>query len=359
MAAMHFRFLDLPLTIRQQIYSELLVPLLPEQFLHIQINAESSDIFYAKNLFTVISFNNQHQPENILAHAIRRMALCTVDDPNKLASCSRFAMTMDILVIGRRISKDEQPSWVVPARALPYVTKCLEASPRFAGEAFVAQFRIHNTFRYEIDRFSELTFGRLLTALRVPYFTALSVKGPVHPDYHQRLVTKLTRVDESVWFDFGGAFATHKSWIWGHLTRLRDMNWDLSMKQGFGESRLLLRGLDIVWDFHSYLNFRHNNFYAQASLFQSVADVYYLLSFAHLVHAKKHPQHATSIYLDARQAAEEGITYLNREDRFVDKHTFETFPEDIRRENVHMVDRAKAMLCRKASKACVKLGDSF
>lgn len=129
------------------------------------------------------------------------------------------------------------------------------------------------------------------------------------------------------------------------------------MKWSCKELSLLLLCLDVVWDFHSYLGYPHNKDYAQISLFQSTADVYGMLVLGYLFQAKLHPKEAMDFHLLARQAAENGISYLKREGRSMDVQIYETPRSQIREEYINMYNLAKAGLSLKASKACVKLKD--
>ncbi|KAF2740277.1 hypothetical protein EJ04DRAFT_572556 [Polyplosphaeria fusca] len=107
-------FLDLPILVREQIYLELLVPPIIEEdqaikqetpctnilYANRQIYAESSHIFYSKNLFTVVCCNypnlikGRHRKEVPVAY--------NIISPVKIAQCKRFAMTLEFLCMKRQ-----------------------------------------------------------------------------------------------------------------------------------------------------------------------------------------------------------------------------------------------------------------
>jgi hypothetical protein len=372
-------FLDLTVTVREQIYAELLVcpAAYKGQYLfrpdHVstgilytnrQIYTESSHIFYSKNLF--IAVESDYDIFRGLSVKpptwIRFLACRTVDKISKSASHGRFALSMDLLSLleaGRRFPQElaiGRAAFVITAQALRYIMDDLVAALGRPTGVSIFTFQIYNTFRYSALRFAELVFEPVLAMQRLPAFKALGIRGPLHPDYHQRLMSKLLHHQDRIWYDFAGMFASHRSRI-QHNMLPHQVDTDVEMQWNLADLRSLLRALDIVWDFHASVGFKHNEHYAQASLFQSVADLYGMLVLAHLIEAKRHPDQALSSYLIARQVAEEGIAYLTRDDRKVDQGTFETFPSTIKEENMTLTGRAKAMLSLKASKVCIKLGD--
>lgn len=369
--------LDLPVTVREQIYSELLVPPPPTPECHYvfrpadvstgimytsrQIWEESSYIFYAKNLFVSIHcdpYISEGLPSKPPITTLR-IPFLPLDNTYEATLHGRFAMGLEFLNIGRQSGRNDSRSClVITAQALCYLMDDLARLPRMrpelAPQIIVARFEIHNTFRYAIPRFSELVFGSLISMQRLPNLKALDIRGPLVPSYRQRLMDKLLHGQDRIWFDFAGAFAANRSRLY---EMLHLPTYDLKMQKVIRKLQLLLRALDVVWDFHSSLDFRFNRHYAQSSLFQSVADVYGMLVLVHLTRAKQIQDCVPSSFLDARSAAEQGIQYLNRDNRIVDLRTLENLPTHTIRENVNIANRAKAVLSLKASKACTKLGD--
>jgi hypothetical protein len=372
-------FLDLPVTVREQIYAELLVPPVTHKgeyvfrpddvstgilYANRQVHAESSYVFYSKNLFVVVE-SDSHTFRRLSVKPptwIRFLPCRTVNRISQSASHSRFALSMDLLSllgIGRRSPQEPsfgRAAFVITAQALRYIMDDLVAALGRPTEVSIVTFQIYNTFRYSALRFAELVFESVLSMPHLPAFKALGIRGPLHPDYHHRLVSKLLLHQDRIWYDFAGIFASCRSWVQHNMLPQR-VDTDVEMQWNLADLRSLLRALDIVWDFHASVGFKHNEHYAQASLFQSVADLYGMLVLAHLIEAKRHPDRAVSAYLVARQVAEEGIAYLTGDDRKVDQGTFETFPSTIKEENMTLTGRAKAMLSLKASKVCIKLGD--
>ena len=79
--------------------------------------------------------------------------------------------------------------------------------------------------------------------------------------------------------------------------------------------------------------------------------MYNTLIYGYLLAAKRHPERSTIAYTEALYAAEEGIAYLNREDRFISSRKTATDA------SLPKVDLAKATLSLKAAKICSKLGN--
>lgn len=114
-----------------------------------------------------------------------------------------------------------------------------------------------------------------------------------------------------------------------------------------------LNCVDIIWDFLSYRGFRHEC--DRTWLFHCTADVWGMIVLAQLIRATQYDGDPEGFYILARQAAEEGISYLNQEKRFINHSNFESVPQPLRGACVNMVNRAKAQLSLKAYKACTKL----
>jgi hypothetical protein len=105
-------FLDLPLTVRNHIYADLLVPQsVPDTkiffepininilFTNRQIYKESSDIFYSQNLFTVIETNDTSLIFNIPEKHVTIFARNLVN----IEHCKRIAMTVEMYMFDNRL----------------------------------------------------------------------------------------------------------------------------------------------------------------------------------------------------------------------------------------------------------------
>lgn len=367
-------FLDLPATIRMQIYTELLTPrasprkryvFQPEDiatsilYTNRQIYAESSDVFYSRNLFVVIKTDS-----HTLAHMSKLrigsyFPSVGADRLSRVALPGRFAMSVELLSIGWQSGRKPrlvQPVFVITAEAMRYFMKHLLRAIEKAKRVFISRFELHNTFRYTSLRCAELLFGSVTSLHCLPALKALIIGGPVHQNYRQRLMAKILHDQDRIWFDFAGAYALSKLYI-QHRMLPQNVYSDLAMRKNFEDLRYLLQALKIVWDFHNTTAFQHIKHYAKATLFQCVAELYSQLALAHLIEAKRHPEQAYGSYSAARHAAENGIVYLTSDYRLIDQTTFDTFPASIKEENMNLIGRAKATLSLKASKACVKLGD--
>lgn len=368
-------FLDLPVTIREQIYTELLVPPAAQEgdylfhpsdvatsilYTSRQVYTESSDIFYSKNLFMVVrSDYNLFGLLSLKPPTRVHFPRLTTDKRSRIAPHGRFAMSMELLSIGWRLGQEPwflQATFVITAQALRYFMDDLASALSRATQVSIGQLQIHNIFRYSKLRFAELVFGSVMSMQHLPALKALSVLGGLHQDYHQRLTAKLLHDQDRIWYDFAGAYASYRSRIRDNMLPGRVKS-DQEMQWNIANLRYLLQALDIVWDFHATTGFQHNEHYANVTLFQCVADLYSKLVLAHLCEAKRHPDQSVSSYLAARRAAEEGILYLTSDYRLIDRRTFESFPSNIKEEHMNFIGRAKATLSLKALKACIKLGD--
>jgi hypothetical protein len=97
-------FLDLPLTVRNQIYTNLLVPELILDlkicwetsidilFTNRQIYEESSDIFYSKNLFVIIETNDA----DLIAEIPNENVSIFAKSPATVSNCKRMAMRVEM-----------------------------------------------------------------------------------------------------------------------------------------------------------------------------------------------------------------------------------------------------------------------
>jgi len=104
-------FLDLPITIRNQIYAEILIPeKIPDTkiywnvdksilFTNRQIYEESSEIFYSKNLFVVIETND---PSLIVDVPDENVSIFA-KNPVNVANCKRMAMTVEMYMFDNRL----------------------------------------------------------------------------------------------------------------------------------------------------------------------------------------------------------------------------------------------------------------
>lgn len=229
-------FTDLPVTVREQIYAELLIapaiedpgilPSSPKNFnlvkgptksrKHVstgimytnrQIYIESSDLFYNKNLFTCVHFNDYYcrLESEQLVETIRSLCFAVLDSAEEIPN-DQFAMSLQLARLGREWDGMhlERIAFVFPAQALPFLFKYLSMASIYSSEVVVAKFHIHNTFRYSLPRFSEHLFGALLAAKHFPKWKALSVHGSLDPRYMEQLVQKLPCDQERIWYDFAG-----------------------------------------------------------------------------------------------------------------------------------------------------------
>ncbi|OAG09404.1 uncharacterized protein CC84DRAFT_1212843 [Paraphaeosphaeria sporulosa] len=369
-------FLVLPVTIRERIYTELLVPppshggeylFRPSDvatsilYVNRQVYAESSDILYSKNMFMIVRSNNDLFGHLSLKPPIRIHfpGLEFVDKHTQIVPHRRFAMSMEFLSIGWKpgqVPWSLRNNFVITAQALPNFMIDLAAALSRATQISVGQLQIHNIFRYSELRFAELVFGPVLSMQRLPPLKALSIRGPLPQEHRQKFLAKLLQHQDRIWYDFSAAYGQCRSCIRDNMYPGR-VHSDLQMQWNIANSRYLLSALDIVWDFHEYTGFQHDKYYAKITLFQCVADLYTQLVLAHLIEAKRNPDQAIPNYLAARRSAEEGISYLSRGDHQIDRGTFEMFPSDIREENLNLAGHAKAKLSLKAMKACIKLDD--
>ncbi|KAF1967839.1 hypothetical protein BU23DRAFT_281537 [Bimuria novae-zelandiae CBS 107.79] len=207
-------FLDLPDTVREQIYTKLLVSPaieitgdIPAGTIHCsdthrcihtsilytnrRIFNESSNILYAKNLFIIFNFNNHESPElaSKITETFRRIPFRGIEETRKIVSRGRFSMVVNLFSVGRRLdtSGSGQPSCVITPEDLPLLLNCLTEESVGGNDKpmAVVRFDVLNTFRYSSLRFAELVFGPLLEGWRVPLHVlkALSVEGRIDPGY--------------------------------------------------------------------------------------------------------------------------------------------------------------------------------
>lgn len=110
------QFLNLPELVRDQIYTELLVPSVAKldngnatqelpyvNILHTnrKIYTEASDVFYSQKLPVIVSANG---PTFLREGTIKDTPkLSETKDESKIAACKRFAMTIELLCIILRL----------------------------------------------------------------------------------------------------------------------------------------------------------------------------------------------------------------------------------------------------------------
>jgi hypothetical protein len=367
----HLRFLDFPITIRQQIYTELLIPIFDRDaegkfahditntsilFVNRQIYAESSDVFYAQNLFAVISSNTDENVAEITRE--KTPIFVYVENPSKVAQCPRFAMSMEIFNLTQKAPVRSTPKYVITAQMLPLFLTALIGECRFvSSNGQVAQIQTHETFRYTIPKFSELVFGRLLSANRFPKFCALRIEGSIQPSHQRALMEKCTMIEDHACAYFTLALLCYKNRVRYRMAcenepDSKGIKEEIPEHQILALPKLMLRMSDIFMDCHLYhiREFEHPCESGQESLFLGVMDLYNLLVLGYLLAAKRDPKRASDTYLAARQAIEIGISYLNRDDSFVFHNV-----ENAR--SARSFRNAKAKVSLNASKICKKLGD--
>lgn len=106
-------FLGLPVTVRNRIYTDLLVPeSVPNAkifhkpvninilFTNRQIHAESSNIFYSQNLFTLIETNDPGLVFDLPEDHVTIFAR----NPVNIDSCKRIAMTVEMYLFDNKLS---------------------------------------------------------------------------------------------------------------------------------------------------------------------------------------------------------------------------------------------------------------
>ena len=367
------------MTVRDQIYNELLVPPIVQidehhitqgppsiniLYTNKQIYAESSDVFYSKNLFTVIRTNSPQ----LLAEQPRSKTPIFAEpkDPLKIAQGHRFAMTMELLGLNLGSSSNSIPAFVISAQALPFFATALIGELRFrsgVGNGFcVVRMKIENTFRYSTSRFSALTFGRLLTAEIFPKFNCLRIEGNILDEHRRAMLCNFLNESEVACGFFGLAVETFRHRIWFRMRNEDRENPNEGIKleiledQIYELPRLLVRMYDIFWDCHDYrvCELEHECTKGTQYQFTRMADMYNTLIQGYVLAAKRHPELPERIvdaYTKALRVAEEGISYLNREDRLVDSKIITTEADLLK------VNSAKTLLSLKAAKACSKLGN--
>ncbi|KAF2005696.1 hypothetical protein P154DRAFT_570995 [Amniculicola lignicola CBS 123094] len=140
-----FRFLDFPVSIRDQIYTELLVTHLIEGklmryqkippnailFVNGQFYVESRYIIYAKNLFVVVNSNCYNLRANPLRRPGQRIPFLHKNErglinfkAEDVKQCPHFAMTLEIMSTGTSMrDSGYSRTFIISARYLPYLTK--------------------------------------------------------------------------------------------------------------------------------------------------------------------------------------------------------------------------------------------
>ncbi|KAF2796018.1 hypothetical protein K505DRAFT_359699 [Melanomma pulvis-pyrius CBS 109.77] len=372
----YLRFLDFPVSIRDQIYAELLVPhiikvdefnvtqsLLFTDILYTnkQIYTESSDVLYTRNLLIVISTNSK----TLLAEQTRNKTpiFSVPKNPSTVTQCHRFAMTIELIGIDDEATENGTPAFVISAKALPCFATSLIGKYTFrsgVGYGIAAvRMKVENTFRYSTARFSNLTFGRLLSAEHLPKFNCLRIEGQILEEHHHAMARDYLNESEHSCGFFGLGLDAYRHRVWFRMRNEDREAHNQGIKLETPDSqihrlpRLLLRFFDIFWDCHNYRvhELGHNCSMDACYQFARMADMYNTLVQGYVLAAKRHPERATNSYTQALHAAEEGIMYLNRDDRFVRSKA------DTTEAAILKVNSAKTLLSLKAAKACSKLGD--
>jgi hypothetical protein len=372
------RFLDFPVTVRDQIYAELLVPPIVEVdedhvtqlppsinilYINKQIYAESSDVLYAKNLFTVISTNCPQ----LLCEPLRSKTPVFAEpkDTYKTAQCHRFAMTIEILGMHSEVATESVPAIVISAQALPFFATALigkvEIPPSARNGLYVARMKTENSFRYSTSRFSNLTFGRLLTAKKYPIFNCLLIEGDISDEHRRAMSRSLLSEPDIACRLFGLSVDSlrHRIWSWMRRNASGDSNAEIKRQLPYSHPHELLRVLlnmyDMFWGCHEYMvrELSHDCIMPTTHQFTRMANMYNTLIQGYVFDAKCHPEYLERViyaYTKALRTAEEGIAYLNRDDRLI-------YPALTDTKGVLKINQAKTALSLKAAKACRKLGD--
>ncbi|KAF1962279.1 hypothetical protein CC80DRAFT_542596 [Byssothecium circinans] len=373
----HLRFLDFPLTIRQQIYTELVVSPFSRDaggsfayedtttgifYVNRQIHAESTDLFYSKNLFVVIRSNST---ENLAEITPKKTPLfLEVRNPSRIAQCSWFAASIEILGIKQLMPVQSTPCHVITAETLPLFASALIGKYHDTNGGGVVQIQTHEMFRYTAPRFSELIFGRLLSADRLPKFSALRIEGAIQPDHRRQLMQRCINSQDHAcgYFFFGLRCFRDRVWYRMSMEYKPDsagIKSEIPEQQIHELPRLMLRMVDIFWVSHDYQirELDHPCLIQQVSLFNTAVDLYEILVLGYLLAAKRHPERASEAYIEARKAAENGISYLNKDSRIIHSSSVEDADIEYDTSNVDLLQCAKARLSLKAAKVCKKMGD--
>lgn len=259
MAPTHF--LDLPMIVREQIYAELLVQPQSEDlelgspseycmdqvpdytkhpkdvftsimYANRQIYDESSNTFHSRNLFILVNLHNyryDQSPDSVIA-MIHKLCFCTFINLTNEPPNSRFGMSIDLYTINRPPPDEEfvRPAFVFSAHTLPQFIMCIAGAPASNLGVFdsqvlnmheiilktqkplvVAKFRIHNTFGYSLDQFSQRMFAKIMAAKPFPDFAAMSFHGPMDSECIKQLIKKLPPLQETFWDQFAVVCTAH------------------------------------------------------------------------------------------------------------------------------------------------------
>ncbi|ORY07008.1 hypothetical protein BCR34DRAFT_29501 [Clohesyomyces aquaticus] len=369
-------FLSLPSSIRNQIYQELLVhPVLPDDgslvkehlttsilYTNKQIYAESSYIFYSRNLFTVVLVQSPSEETPRLPSescpAITNLAT--------IARCRRFAMKVDIYGMERLYGGFTAAFVLLPHEISQFIHQCnhkLDMEPALVREPLIIRFRVLDTFRYTVPRASELLFAPILNAEPPIKFKALEIVGPIAEECKISLHRGCVHPYEdpnafhSLYWNYRYFFCREIFEMMFKFTQPRtngSCSWMVAPPYWFlKHSEDWLKSLDIFRSCHQYrVRHCHKRAIDPNALFGLVSDIYCLQCQYFLIAAKS--CHASFFHREARRAVEAGITYLNNE-TWISETTPIGFgsPEEFRGE----IEKAKVALSLTAANTCLELGD--
>ncbi|KAF2470014.1 uncharacterized protein BDR25DRAFT_343256 [Lindgomyces ingoldianus] len=360
------QILDLPVSIRDQIYTELLVPPVVQVdketitqecpsinvlYTNRQIYAESSNILYASNLFTIITTNS---PDLFNKLPRARTPLIEIKHPSRIAQTHRFAMMAEFLDLDTQIPSKSTPIFVASSQALPYLARGLR-------ESVVVRFEVRNTFRYTVSRASKLLFGRFLAAERVPKFQAVQIDGPVDDEYRMAMNRDCVTTFNIACRLFHLGLIAYKDRVQFRMRVEHEGEDGHGVEEDIPEAqvteipKLLLRFIDIFWVCHDYrfLELGHSCNITGRAWFLMASELYCTLAQGYVMAAKRSPSIASICYRKARCAAEEGIVYLSQKVRSLDSPPTETDPEEWR----EAFKKAQVALSIKAANVSLALGD--
>ncbi|PVH91789.1 hypothetical protein DM02DRAFT_734036 [Periconia macrospinosa] len=400
MSSLHF--LDLPLSIRHQIYAELLVPSFTKDseeryaykeattsilYVNRQIYAESSAIFYARNLFVVICSNSSQAFSGLTPE--KTPIFARVKNRSSITQCPRFALSVELRSIKTlSLVQSTSPAYVITSEALPLFFPALVGPTEYPDNRNFGNF----TTTGAIALFQTLTFGRLAALTNYPCFSALRIQSnsiaPAHRSAMMRWCDTSRWPFDSVYWPF----AIDRLIGSLHLDETFNMLMD-SPRKPCSEGEIgavfdqLLETIDIYWEcsgdrFQSQLHLEQYCYGEEDSaattrrlyskLYSNVLNLCNTLVREVFAIAKRHPYRANACYTEARRIAESGIQYLNRDERamgwlpyhsqrdgkkvgVIDQDQGHRWHNDCEEENEF--SEANTMLSLKAARVCKKLGD--